>query len=254
MYALKGVTAVPLLEERARVILQSLATRNAALSRPSILPRKTTIDDPTSLFLDEGLPERSSPKVQFAIATDVRVMTPPLTPVAPRDGGMLDPGLVERPPSAQSFRSDISSPSSENSVTPPVFKALAQRLSFWDRTSKRSASEPVPERNAESSSLAMNPSSISEERVVLDELIEREEHPDKIVEAIVEATAPPPATTDEKHKELEEKVVRECISQLTKGGMYWAYTFGGRNCVVCRCWLIQLRQTSRGPYSTNRSR
>jgi phosphatidylinositol 4-phosphatase len=235
VYALKGVTAIPLLEDRARVVLQSLAARNAALSRPSILPRRTTIDDPTSPFFDEGLPERSSPKVQFAVDTDVKVMTPPLTPVASIEEGRLHPGLIERPPSAQSFRSDISSPSSENSVTSPVFKTLAQRLSFWDRTPKRSASEPVPERNTDDISLSMNPSSISEERVVLDQLLQTEEHPHKVVEAIVEATAPAPATTDEKHKELEEKVVRECISQLTKGGMYWAYTFGARSRDVYRC-------------------
>ncbi|KAH6895050.1 SacI homology domain-containing protein [Coprinopsis sp. MPI-PUGE-AT-0042] len=219
VYALKGVTAIPLWK--------------TGQEQPSILPRRTTIDDPTSPFLDEGLPERSSPKVQFAMATDVKVMTPPLTPIAPTEEGRLDPGLIERPPSAQSFRSDISSPSSENSmVTSPVFKTLAQRLSFWDRTSKRSNSEPVPERNADGAATGMNPSTISEERVVLDKLIEKEEHPHKVVEAIIEATAPPPATADEKHKELEEKVVRECIGQLTKGGMYWAYTFGASNSII----------------------
>jgi hypothetical protein len=51
--------------------------------------------------------------------------------------------------------------------------------------------------------------------------------PEKVVEAIVNATAPAPTSSEERHRELEEKVVRECVRELTKGGMYFAYTFGG---------------------------
>ena len=50
--------------------------------------------------------------------------------------------------------------------------------------------------------------------------------PEKVVEAIVNATAPAPSSNEERHRELEEKVVRECVRELTKGGMYFAYTFG----------------------------
>lgn len=238
MYGLKGVTAIPLVEDRARTAIAILSSRNAALSRPSLLVRAFTDDvfSATAFSALSGVPEEahgerptassSSPRVQFACDTDVKIMTPALTPVPTREPQTFDPLSIERPSSAQSCRSDLSSPSSENSmITSPVFKTLAQRLSFWPRLSKR------PVTNAESTPMdcefpmTMNPSSLNEEREMIDKLMEEAE-PHKVVETIVQATAPPPTTTEEKHKELEEKVVRECIRELTKGCMYWAYNFG----------------------------
>ncbi|TFK30155.1 hypothetical protein FA15DRAFT_726049 [Coprinopsis marcescibilis] len=217
VYGLKGVTAIPLVEDRAREVVGALAARNAALARPSLLLSQPSIDSTSPDDL-----EVPRPKVQFALDDDVRVMTPtPLTPIPSREGA----ALIERPPSAQSFRSDISSPSSENSmITSPVFKTLATRLSFWNRLSTRPPSVHAPDGSDSEFQMTMNPSSMAEERETLDKLMENDE-PAKVVETIVEATAPAPITTEEKHNELEEKVVRECIKELTKGGMYWAYTF-----------------------------
>ncbi|EFI28328.1 hypothetical protein CC1G_13857 [Coprinopsis cinerea okayama7 len=242
VYLLKGVTAIPLVEDRARTVISALASRNNALARPSLIHSTLTSDDVLSAGVQspregESMPRSSSPKVQFAADTDVKIMTPALTPVATReddgveearldlkDATLLDPKDIERPPSSQSIRSDISSPSSENSmIKSPVFKTLASRLSFWSRLSKRPPSvAPTP--SEFEFPMTMNPSSISEEREVLDSLMAKEE-PHKVVEQIVQATAPPPTSNEEKHRELEEKVVRECISQLTKGCMYWAYNF-----------------------------
>lgn len=50
--------------------------------------------------------------------------------------------------------------------------------------------------------------------------------PAEVLEGILDATAPAPVTQEEKHSELEEKIVRECIREFTKGGMYFAYNFG----------------------------
>ncbi|KAF5315948.1 hypothetical protein D9611_005058 [Ephemerocybe angulata] len=244
VYSVNGVTVIPLLEDRARIAVNTLASRNAALSRPSLIPRQPSSilspGDVTSAFSsdapDSGLPNNhasTSPRVQFATDNDVKIMTPKLTPVTTRDDE-FDPNSIQRPSSAQSFRSDISTPSSENSmVTSPVFKTLATRLSFWSRLSKRPAPATPAEGDPDYSEFPMTdyavpmlqPTSLAEEREALDKMMKAEEEPAKVVEAIVNATAPPPTTTEEKHKELEEKVVRECVRELTKGGMYFAYTF-----------------------------
>jgi hypothetical protein len=42
----------------------------------------------------------------------------------------------------------------------------------------------------------------------------------------VETLAPAPASTEEQHTVLEDKIVKQCIREFTKGGMYFAYTFG----------------------------
>ncbi|RXW13347.1 hypothetical protein EST38_g12505 [Candolleomyces aberdarensis] len=244
VYAVKGVIAIPLVEDRARTVVCTLSARNAALSRPSLLPRLTSEsilspDSGTASVIPPedattNLPRNSSPRVQFSSDHDVKI----LTPVVTRDDEDVsadtdDP--IPRPASAQSFNSDISSPSSENSIaTSPVFKTLASRLSFWSRLSKRPPG-PNSDATAETPSLSEfpltdvtvhPPKSVAEERATLDKLMQAEAaEPEKVVEAIVNATAPPPNTNEERHRELEEKVVRECVRELTKGGMYFAYTF-----------------------------
>lgn len=246
VYSLKGVTSIPLVEDRARKALQALASRNAAIARPSLLPftpQTVPADDvlspsfsSVSAFETNGGPDAvPSPKVSFASSTDVRIMTPPLTPVVTRESEVNPGGAylkvevgnsIERPSSAQSCRSDISSPSSESSmVTSPVFQTLASRLSFWPRKRPNSVALDSEEESPFDVPMTLNPSSMVEERDVLDKLIANEEEPAKVVEVIVQATAPAPSTSEEKHRELEEKVVRECIRELTKGCMYWAYTF-----------------------------
>jgi hypothetical protein len=69
--------------------------------------------------------------------------------------------------------------------------------------------------------------SLNEEQEVLDNLMsEANEEPAQVIESILASTAPPPATSEERHSELETKVVRECIREYTKGDMYFAYNFG----------------------------
>jgi hypothetical protein len=55
---------------------------------------------------------------------------------------------------------------------------------------------------------------------------EENEEPERMVESIIAATAPPPASVEEKQSELERKIIRECIKEFSKGGMYFAYNFG----------------------------
>ncbi|KAF6763774.1 SacI homology domain-containing protein [Ephemerocybe angulata] len=188
VYSVNGVTVIPLLEDRARIAVNTLASRNAALSRPSLIPR-TTLLHPQS--------RRHAPDSVIPL----RYLLP-----IPRRNSM---------------------------VTSPVFKTLATRLSFWSRLSKRPAPATPADEEPDYSEFPMTdyavpiqqPTTLAEEREALDKMMKAEEEPAKVVEAIVNATAPPPTTTEEKHKELEDKVVRECVRELTKGGMYFAYTF-----------------------------
>lgn len=215
------------MEDRARIALNALTSRNTALARQSLLVPRALDAALSPGDVSTEPPLSSSPRVQFSAEDDVKIMTPTLTPSSTVEGGE-DVASIERPPSALSFQSDISTPSSENSIaTSPVFKTLASRLSFWSRLSKRTTTPDTQTPNLSEFPLmdVIQPTSLAEEREALDKLIKEQEEPAKVVEAIVNATAPPPATTEEKHKELEDKVIREVIRELTKGGMYFAYTF-----------------------------
>jgi hypothetical protein len=232
VYGVKGVTEIPLVEERAKMALNTLAARNIALTRPSLL---TTLNaEATDISLDmaddqqppkiqeEDSQRKGYPRVQFSSNPDVKVLD---------DGIHLstNSGIgnsIHRPSSAQSTASDISTPSSDASAaTSPVFKTLASRLSFWSRLSKRT---PVSPTGMESEfPVVPEPMSLTEEEEVLDNMmIEGKEEPAQVIENILASTAPPPATSEERHSELETKVVRECIREYTKGDMYFAYNFG----------------------------
>ncbi|KAF8969687.1 SacI homology domain-containing protein [Flammula alnicola] len=226
VYGVKGVMQVPLVEERAKMSLNTLAARNIANTRPSLLPRhtrETTVSD-ISLDMDDNpqasdSPRKGSPRVQFLSNPVIKILEEDAQPSTNQEIG----SSIQRPSSADSMSSDISTPSSELSVaTSPVFKTLAARLSFWSRLSKRTQPSPVdagfppiPE-----------PMSLNEEQQVLDEIMNDEnEQPAEVIESILASTAPPPATVEERHSELETKVVRECIREFTKGDMYFAYNF-----------------------------
>jgi len=67
--------------------------------------------------------------------------------------------------------------------------------------------------------------SLTEEQEVLDRLM-NEDEPAEVIETILASTAPPPPTVEEKHLEMESKIIRECVREFIKGGMYFAYNFG----------------------------
>jgi hypothetical protein len=66
-----------------------------------------------------------------------------------------------------------------------------------------------------------------QEQEALDKIIrEASGKPVNVIDKILATTAPPPKTAEEQHSELEDKVIRECIREYTKGDMYFSYTFG----------------------------
>ncbi|KAJ6623464.1 SacI homology domain-containing protein [Mycena sp. CBHHK59/15] len=229
VYGVKGITAIPLVEQRARIVLNTLSIRNTHVSRPSLLVSSGTLDSVPSLRddaeNDEQTPSsaqildvpRPSPRVQFSPTNEVKIMTPVATSFS------LNSDEHERPfspASPYSSSSDLSISSEQSITTSPVAKTLASRLSFWSRISTRTSvpatpttpntAEPPAEKQGES----------------LDEIIgQGQQEPSVVLSNLIETLAPAPASAEEQHSELEDKIVKECIREFTKGGMYFAYTF-----------------------------
>ncbi|PPQ63259.1 hypothetical protein CVT24_006784 [Panaeolus cyanescens] len=223
VYGVKGVIDVPLVEDRARIALNTLAARNAAASRPSLLYNSTRPQESSAEFDDDELSRSQElprkTKVQFLSES------PPSRPsldLSQTTNSTIGNSIL-RPSSAQSTASDSSTPSSEGSApSAPVFKTLATRLSFWSRLSKRTSTTPVESEFP----LLTEPLTPKEEGEVLDKLMnDKREQSGEVIETILASTAPPPPTVEEKHSELEVKVVREIIREYTKGGMFFAHTF-----------------------------
>lgn len=228
VYGVKGVAEIPLVEDRARTALHTLAARKAALTRPSLLPR-TAADSVDMDGTDDEPPVavRASPRVQF-LTPAVRFLQG--TGAAGASAGMganQDIGRsIERPPSADSVASvasDLSGSETSGGPAAPVFKTLASRLSFWNRAPGKMRAAPGVGGPAH----VPVPMSLSEEQRMLERMVhEGTEPPGEVIESILASTAGAPATVEERHTELETKVVRETIREFTKGDMYFAYTFG----------------------------
>ncbi|KAI0054006.1 hypothetical protein FA95DRAFT_1551790 [Auriscalpium vulgare] len=205
IYAVKGVTAVPLFEDRAEAVLQSLAAANAARARMSLIASPSDFSSAPDADSDADTGS-TEPRVKFANDHEVKIMTPAA------NAEFAVPG---RPASPSSFASGASTPSSEYSVnSSPVVKTLADRLSFWSRVSKRPSYTPV-------SDDAQAPDTPGEELGIE----EGAEEPHVVLNGILSATAPPPETLEEKTSELEEKILRQTVKDFSKGEMYFAYNF-----------------------------
>ena len=210
---MKGVVAIPLIEERAIMTLNTLASRNAEFSRPSLLHKNNATDAMHVSDIDDEGPDSKGPSprvVQFLDAKQARSV-----PRLSSQEFNLDHDRSDLPPPVSS---GASTPSSEDSVQMSnVAKALAARLTFWSRLSRHTSLQPNVVGEAEP---------LMTEHQELESIINGKEKPSDVIHSILAATAPPPVTPEEKHSELEDKIVREVIREYTKGGMYFAYNFG----------------------------
>ncbi|KAK0228754.1 SacI homology domain-containing protein [Armillaria fumosa] len=203
IYGVKGVVAIPLHEDGARKRIATFASR----VNLSHLPTSRTLDtvssprpadpagDVTPSSLDPAI-SKPIPRIQFAPA-----------PIPVFD---YDSNADEQTPRSRS-PSDASSISSESSTASPVIKALASRLSFWNRLSSGGTKGLK-----QTSDDVSNPSPNCEQDIL------DEGDPEEVLASIV---APEPASPEERHSELERKVIRECVKEFTKGGMFFAYNF-----------------------------
>ena len=143
-----------------------------------------------------------------------------MTPSPTQEGNSL-PDLQNSFIHSPSSSSGRSSPSSELSQTGPVERTIANRLTFWNRFSKRSKpddfSDSYPIDDPDSS---------------LDKIMAHDrQEPVEVLGDIIANTAPAPTTQEETHNQLEDKIIRETIREFSKGGMYFAYNFGRWFCV-----------------------
>lgn len=213
IHAVRGVTAIPLSEEAAHIRVNTLASRAAERSPTiatsqtldtisSALPEPPNSPDPDDAPQPQNSPPKPSPRVQFSTEAPTKLLTPdndlnidehsstPTLPLSPSDSA-----------------SDISTESTAGS---PVMKAIASRLSFWRK--------PIFPSSPSTNGDALNVDIAEEE-----ELLSKE--PQEVLATIL-TPAVEPLTAEERHSELDDKIVRECIKEFTKGGMYYAYNFG----------------------------
>ncbi|KAI9057938.1 hypothetical protein FKP32DRAFT_1582863 [Trametes sanguinea] len=219
VYGVKGVTAIPLVEDRARTVLAALASRNQVDRRASLLPPGTTFDsqdpdDTAGNFIDGTKDDDSkSPRVKFAETDQVKVVSPlpDKTFEVPEDQGPPSPSSTVSTPSS------VASNPADNLV-----KTLAERLSFWSKLPKKGSrqSASIDHTLVEQSDQSVN------EPLDLDSIVkDGSKDPEEVLDSIVSSAAPPPQTVEEKHTELENKIVRECIREFTRGGMYFSYVY-----------------------------
>ncbi|TFK54747.1 hypothetical protein OE88DRAFT_1777920 [Heliocybe sulcata] len=219
VYGVKGVTAIPLTEERARMAVNTLASRNAALARPSLLPFSPSEEptDPIQALPSENKDEGSTePRVKFAEETQTKLMTP----LMKREFSLEDEDNT--PPSPT--ESGSSTPSSVISDNTSVAKTIANRLSFWNRMSVPSLkrSDTTESMDSETSRLTLGEE--GEEALELSAQDPSQE-PGEALATILTETAPAPATVEERHTQLEDKIVKEAIREFSMGAMYFAYNF-----------------------------
>lgn len=254
VYSVKGVTSIPLTEDRARPTLSSLSARNnvdarISLSPPSPQPDTDSVDaellqasqrtPAETLFSASSVmsPNNakaggSSPRVTFALEPSVKIMTPQTSQgFATPQGGKADGAPPSPSSSVASLASSAVSASSTFSVnTDTVVKTIAARLSFWNRLPKRTQNADIPgQLGVATESKEETETNVDKDRarLSLDTMMkENNDEPAQVVESILQAAAPAPATPEEKRNELEDKVLREIIREYTKGGMYFAYAFG----------------------------
>lgn len=177
--------------------------------------------------------EGTATRVTFADTDEVKLLTPLEAP--------------SHTPTSSTPNSGTSTPNSNSddslinaNINSPVAKIVASRLSFWSRLSKRDSvggATSDGEGSVRDSTDVDHPS--------LDEHIPAPSSPNpphltstpttpkpnlttpsEIISTILNTTAPPPPTPEERKSELENKIVRETVKEFTKGGMYFAYNFG----------------------------
>ncbi|KAH8117164.1 SacI homology domain-containing protein [Phellopilus nigrolimitatus] len=208
VYGVKSVSAIPLQESRARSSISSIAVKYNQANLFTEPPASDTLDSHDLDNLKQS--PAKSVKVKFADNCDVKTLSPrPESEFRPSSSTSSIASSLSSGNSASS-----SGVLSESDEVTPMTKVLPSRLSFWSRLAKRQSIG----------------SSLPEEEELLREAIPDEcggsdEEPSGVLQEILESTSPLPATTEERQNDLDEKILKECIREFTKGGMYFAYNF-----------------------------
>ena len=245
IYTIKNVAAIPLVEERAKAVLSAITSQNFAAQRASLLPRALTIgvrapleDIPRSMTDNaQSKPLRqtkSSPKVHFI----------------QQDSSDREDGHPRISYSPQSSSSDLSTHSfGEPPLSPasPVIEAIVPRLSFWNKITKPAQTfsqsllsanvkgkEKEKERESDAADYTSSAPLLGDESEYADQepseierlIHEKKAEPSEVLKNVLAAFTFQAGSPEERHAELEAKIVRECVRSFAKGEMYFAYTFG----------------------------
>lgn len=198
VYCIKDATAIPLEEASAIVMLNALATQLAKQrAKAEATPQPGPHDDPATpnvnLVNEQDL---NAAHVRFASKAE----TIPIPPAAP---------------------SAFYAPAVAPTGAAPAFRNLAAKLSFWAKPKDAAPLGPTASDQQSISTV----DSMDDLMPDLDDPTETSQ-PDAILDKLITASAGPPATMEERHSQLDTKVVRECLREFSKGGMYFSYDFG----------------------------
>lgn len=217
-------------------------SQNSAAQRVSVLPKALTIDvrAPLEDILHAGAQSKPSAKAKSMSKVHF----------AQQDSDREDghPRLSSSPHSSCSDLSARSFDEPPLSPASPVIEAIVPRLSFWNKITgpaqslsqtllpaygkgkeKEKVSESKPAELASSAALLGVESEHEDhqEPSEIERLIhEKKAEPSEVLKNVLAAFTSQPASQEERHTELETKIVRECVRSFSKGGMYFAYTFG----------------------------
>lgn len=215
--------------------------QNSVAQRASLLPRALTIDVHAPL---EDIPHTGTRSKRSTQAKSISKVH-----FAQQDSDRED-GHPRQSSSPHSSCSDLSARSSfdEPPLSPasPVIEAIVPRLSFWNKIAgpaqslsqtllpvyakgktKGKGSKSKPTDSALSAHLS-GAESEHEDPSEIERLIhEKKAEPSEVLKNVLAAFTLQPASQEERHTELETKIVRECVRSFSKGEMYFAYTFGG---------------------------
>ncbi|KAI0032266.1 SacI homology domain-containing protein [Vararia minispora EC-137] len=228
IYSVKNIAAIPLTPDRAQKLVAALAAKNSATARMSLIPTPSS-DAPDILEVDvQKTTPVSEPeqRVKFADDLQVKVMTPGAsdTQFIP---GVLEAGRSASPISIHSaLSSGSSTPTSEtSSATIQLARTLSERLSFWNRVpARRATAVPSPlevlNEAQQPDEAAVDGGMRSLDSPMHVEGAEKDELSDVLV-----SPAPAPISEEDKHKELEEKILRQTVKDFSKGEMYFAHDF-----------------------------
>lgn len=199
VYGVKTVTSIPLDYARANTAINALKSRNTKSAATNAEPESKESDVGKNASLHVKWAPQHPPSVSTPNGDNLSVQS-----VSPTSSGTSTPTSAANPIS-------------------PFAKVLAERLSFWK--TRRTSGAP-PTKTADGTS-----------EVAIDDLMESMDQgavePSEVLDTIITAAAPTPQTVEERHSELEEKVVKETIRQFTRGGMYFSYSFGTFLLKVC---------------------
>jgi len=231
IYAVKNVTSIPLTSEGAHQVLLTLATKNKTISRMSLLPTPLAEpQDAPDVTVQAPSPSTDAePRVKFADDLQVKIMTPSAANdgfVIPERPELSRPRRSASPISSQStISSGASTPTSEtSSPTIALAKSLSDRLSFWNRTPARSASAALsPTEVLGDADSAVSPT-VSDGELL--DAVESDAAEKDELQDVLSSPTQAPLSEEDKHRQLEEKILRQTVKDYARGEMYFAYDFG----------------------------